>query len=246
MWTISGSTPSTVLYSARTLGTVPAYQNTFTARSYTSLTLPGHFTLAANTNYAVTVSPQTTATSAVLSVLQFSAAPTSATGLTTISAQYQSVAPSWTTGGTNYAGFRLSDDVGVAFTYNQTWYESQAVGNTACISTAVCSRMPATGATAPAANVAFTSGVTNLAIGFTVPYDGLPVNFGLSGIGLALWGGSGGFSSVTATASLYAGVVGTGTTQGSVAPSGAPIATSSAPVPNCLANAGTFFTLYTE
>lgn len=241
---MSGSVPSTVVYSARSLGSVPPVA---TLRSYTSLTLPGFFVLAANTNYTVTVSPQTTASSATLTLLQLTAAPTSAAGLTSISLQYYNGA-SWASGGTTHFGFRLSDNAGVAFAGLQTWFDMQS-GSTACNKTSgggSCANMAHQGAAAPT-NV-FTSGLTNLAIGFTVPNDGGSGSYGLSSVGLALWGGlTVGFSGVTATAALFAGAVGVaGSAQGRVAPSGSAIATSTAAVPTVAPNTGAFFTLSTE
>lgn len=235
---MSGAAPSTVLFSARTLGSVPPAA---TLQTYTSLTLPGTFVLAANTSYAVTVSPQTLSTSATLALIQVNSAPTSAAGLTSIALQSWNGA-TWASGGTTHFGFRLHDSASVAFAGTQTWFDMQT-GNTACADVGTCSNMPA-----QANGVTFSSGLTNFAIGFTAPFDGEPVSFGLTSVAVALWGGStGGFSGVTATARLFAGVVGsTPTTQGLVAPSGLAIATTTAAVPTCAANAGIFFTLATE
>lgn len=232
--------PSAVLYTANSLGTVPASTAT---KSFTSLTLPGYFTLAGGTTYAVVVSPQTTASSAQLKLFTFTNGPTG-TGYSQIKDQYSgNNGASWSSGASDDFGFRLSDDAGISFTGNRTWYDHQT-GNSVCSFSggcgSCCGNMPTGGS-------ATFSSSTYFAVGFTAPNDGELVNFGLSSISLALWTSNGsGFGPLSVTAQLMAGTVGTGASRGLVSPSGTVIASSTASTPTVTQNAGVYFTMFTE
>lgn len=166
VWTASSRTAlaGTPLYSVHALGTAAANN----AASFTSLVLPSSFNLAGGGTYAVTFSPQATA-----SFLMYGfSSPTAAADVTLLGDVLWS-GGSWRSpgSGSSYGAFRLVDATALEFTGYETWLDQQRSYSLCTVASGNCALGDLT-----------LLGTGYAIFGITVPNEGVTMQYGLSNV----------------------------------------------------------------